>query len=144
MLLKFKKIHLCLVVRVGFGQGCGGGRFSCRFHSFRFRFRFHFVVQILVAIPSSKMEAVNRFHIPIQRTGRILGQSLLLVNATIFYCVRSLHLMLFLCNFVHLKQHSLGKTALKFPRWFVNNGKTRLDTKVRIPCPGRSRLKVCR
>ena len=30
----------------------------------RFRFRFHFVVQILVAIPFSKLEAVNRFHIP--------------------------------------------------------------------------------
>ena len=43
-------------------QGCGSGRFSCSFH--RFRFRFHFVVQILVAIPSSKLEAVNRFHIP--------------------------------------------------------------------------------
>ena len=41
-------------------KGCGSGRFSCRFH----RFRFHFVVQILVAIPPTKTEAVNRFHIP--------------------------------------------------------------------------------
>ena len=45
-------------------KGCGSGRFSCRFHRFRFRFRFHFAVQILVAIPPTKMEAVNRFHIP--------------------------------------------------------------------------------
>ena len=32
-------------------------RFYCRF-------RFHFVFQILVAIPFSELEAVNRFHIP--------------------------------------------------------------------------------
>ena len=46
--------------------GCGSGQFQCRFHRFRFRFRFrfHFTVQILVAIPSSKLEAVSRFHIP--------------------------------------------------------------------------------
>ena len=34
---------------------------KCRFH----RSRFHFAVQILVAIPPTNLEAVNRFHIPI-------------------------------------------------------------------------------
>ena len=34
--------------------------FFCRFH----HFRFHFVVQIQEVIPPTKMEAVNRFHIP--------------------------------------------------------------------------------
>ena len=38
-----------------------------------FRFRFHFVVQILVAIPFSKLEAVNRFHIPSNQNGQRKG-----------------------------------------------------------------------
>ena len=51
--------------------GCGSGRFSCRFHRFHFRFRFHFAVQILVAIPPTKMEAVNRLLIPINYTQKM-------------------------------------------------------------------------
>ena len=58
--MKITKLQVGVaMVRHVLWEDCENGRLYCRLHCFRF----HFTVQILVAIPSSKFEAVNHFHI---------------------------------------------------------------------------------
>ena len=45
-------------------QGFGSGWYLCRFRRFRFRASASKIVILLVAIPPSKLEAINRFQFP--------------------------------------------------------------------------------
>ena len=104
-----------------FNQGCGSGRFQCRFHRFRFRFRFHFVVQILVAIPSSKMEAVNRFYIP--NCNNLLLTQFLVPCLCFLCCLVDVH---------HQDSHHLNSRSLSSPSLLIASN-TSFTTRIKQP-----------